>query len=112
MAGLADATEARTLIRQLNQLYDENRRAFRVEEVAGGFELLTRPQFAPYLRRLGHVPQAMAYVTIRFRCYYDPANRPMAVPNVAFRGCFRVLYWCCVVLIVTGTENSRRPYFA
>ena len=51
-AGLADATQARTLIRFLNRLYDEEGRAFRVEEVAGGFQLLTRPQLAPWLRRL------------------------------------------------------------
>ncbi len=52
LAGLADATEARTLIRQLNQSYDEHGRAFRVEEIAGGYALLTRPQFAGWLRRL------------------------------------------------------------
>jgi hypothetical protein len=45
-ANLADATEARTLIRRLNELYDTNGRSFRVERVAGGYQLLTRPQFA------------------------------------------------------------------
>ena len=44
-ANLADATESRTLVRQLKELYDQNRRAFRVEEVAGGYRLLTRPRF-------------------------------------------------------------------
>ena len=43
-ANLADATEARTLIRQLNQRYDRRGRAFRVVEVAGGYQLLTRPR--------------------------------------------------------------------
>lgn len=55
-ANLADGTEARTLIRRLNTLYDESGRAFRVEEVAGGFQLLSRPKFASWLRRLSHVP--------------------------------------------------------
>src|SRR5688572_9269886 len=40
-SNLADATEARTLVRHLNELLDGSGRAFRVEEVAGGFQLLT-----------------------------------------------------------------------
>ena len=51
-ASLADGTEARTLIRRLNRLYDSQGSAFRVEEVAGGFQLLTRPKFGGWLRRL------------------------------------------------------------
>src|SRR5688572_23326509 len=56
-ANLADATEARTLVHQLNELLDIHGRAFRVEEVAGGFQLLTRPKFATWLRRLASVPK-------------------------------------------------------
>lgn len=52
LARLADATEARTLIRRLNQLYDLGGCAFRVEEVAGGFRMLTRRKFGGWLRRL------------------------------------------------------------
>ena len=51
-ASLADGTEARTLVRGLNRFYDAQGSAFRVEEVAGGFQLLTRTRFAPWLRRL------------------------------------------------------------
>src|SRR6267142_5604047 len=49
LASLADGTEARTLVRRLNQLYDQGGSAFRVEELAGGFQLLTRPMFGPWL---------------------------------------------------------------
>ena len=52
LAGLADGTKARTLVRALNRRYDAEGMRFRVEEVAGGFQLLTRPKFAPWLRRL------------------------------------------------------------
>jgi segregation and condensation protein B len=52
LAALADGTEARTLVRRLNRLYDEGGSAFRAEEVGGGFQLMTRPQFGPWLRRL------------------------------------------------------------
>jgi len=51
-ASLADGTEARTLVRRLNQLYDTAGTAFRVEEVAGGFQLLTRRKFGGWLTRL------------------------------------------------------------
>lgn len=51
-ASLADATEARTLIRRLNQIYDLAGTAFRVEEVAGGFQLLSRRKFGGWLARL------------------------------------------------------------
>ena len=41
LAGLADGTEARSLAAQLNRLYDQRGRAFRIGEVAGGMQLLT-----------------------------------------------------------------------
>jgi len=52
LAGLADGTEARTLIRRLNRLYDGGGSSFRAEEVAGGFQLLSRAGFGSWLRRL------------------------------------------------------------
>lgn len=52
LAGLADGTKARTLVRTLNRFFDQQGSAFRVEEVAGGFQLLSRTKFAPWLRRL------------------------------------------------------------
>jgi segregation and condensation protein B len=52
LGGLADGTEARTLIRRLNRLYDGGGSPFRAEEVAGGFQLLSRERFGPWLRRL------------------------------------------------------------
>ena len=55
-ANLADGTEARTLVHQLNSRLDDAGRAFRVREVAGGFQLTTRPKFAKWLRRLEHIP--------------------------------------------------------
>lgn len=51
LANLADGTEARTLVRRLNNWYDAAGSAFRAEEVAGGFQLLSRPQFAGWLRK-------------------------------------------------------------
>jgi len=51
-AGLADAAEARRVVQQLGALYDADGTAFQVAEIAGGFQLLTCPQFHPWLVRL------------------------------------------------------------
>ncbi len=51
-AGLADAAEARRLVGRLRELYDADGTAFQVEEVAGGFQLLTRAEYHPWLARL------------------------------------------------------------
>jgi segregation and condensation protein B len=52
VAGLADAAAARRLIRKLQALYDLDGSAFRVEELAGGYQLLTRPELHSWLVRL------------------------------------------------------------
>ena len=51
-AGLANAAEARRLVARLRELYDADGTAFQVEELAGGYQLLTRPQYHPWLARL------------------------------------------------------------
>jgi segregation and condensation protein B len=56
-AGLTDAAAARRLVRKLQSLYDAGGTAFQVEELAGGFQLLTRPEYHRWLirlRRTGH----------------------------------------------------------
>jgi segregation and condensation protein B len=50
-AGLADTTEARRLLDRLHELYDADAAAFQVEEIAGGYQLLTRPVYKPWLHR-------------------------------------------------------------
>jgi segregation and condensation protein B len=52
VAQLADAAEARRLVRRLQTLYDQGDSAFQVEELAGGFQLLTRAQYHSWLVRL------------------------------------------------------------
>lgn len=52
LAALADIAEARALLDALNAAYDAAGTAFRAERVATGYQLLTRPEFAPWLGRL------------------------------------------------------------
>jgi segregation and condensation protein B len=52
LANLADGTEARTLLGELSRKYDQRGSSFQVEQVAEGYRLLVRPQFAPWVRQL------------------------------------------------------------
>ena len=50
-----DTVEA--VIQELRGEYEETERAFQIYEVAGGYQLLTRPDFATFLERYETVPQ-------------------------------------------------------
>jgi segregation and condensation protein B len=52
VVGLADTAEARKLIERLKELYDLEGTAFQIEEIAGGYQLLTRSRYHPWLARL------------------------------------------------------------
>ena len=116
-ANLADATEARTLIRHLNELLDGNGRAFRVEEVAGGYQLLTRPKFATWLRRLSTIPKelrlsAPALETLSVIAYRQPAGRAEieAVRGVNCGEIVRQLMERDLVRIAGRSNELGRPY--
>ncbi len=116
-ARLADGTEARTVVRQLNRLYDEAGRAFRIEEVAGGFRLLTRRQFAPWLRRQEHVPSevrlsAPAMETLAVVAYRQPVLRAQieAIRGVNCGEILRQLMERDLVRIGGRSDELGRPY--
>jgi segregation and condensation protein B len=75
LANLTDATEARTLLAGLRNRYDERGSAFQVVQVSGGYQLLSRPEFSPWLR-----PQAAFEPPVRLS---PPALETLAV--VAYR---------------------------
>ncbi|MFM2093598.1 MAG: hypothetical protein RIS70_722 [Planctomycetota bacterium] len=116
-ANLADGTEARTLIRRLNQRFDNEGRAFRVEEIAGGFQLLTRSGFASWLRRLGHVPaeirlSAPALETLAVIAYRQPVLRAdiEAIRGVNCGEMLRQLMERDLVRICGRGDELGRPY--
>ena len=79
-SNLADGTEARTLVRQLNEKLDSTAKPYRVEAVAGGYQMVTRPKFAKWLRRLEHLPgevrlSAPAMETLAVVAYQQPVLR-------------------------------------
>lgn len=117
LAGLADATEARTLIRRLNEGYDGGGRAFRVEEVAGGWQLLTRRKFGGWLRRLFDIPvqtrlSSPALETLAVIAYRQPVLRAdiEAVRGVQCGEMLRQLMERDLVRIVGRAEELGRPF--
>ncbi len=53
-ARLIDAEQARGLIDELNELYDAEQSPFRIEQIASGYQLLTRPEYSRWLDRIHH----------------------------------------------------------
>jgi segregation and condensation protein B len=79
-AGLTDNAEARRLIKSLRELYDRDGTAFQVVEVAGGYQLQTRPEYHPWLVRLrrGNTElrlTAAARETLTIVAYRQPITR-------------------------------------
>lgn len=117
LADLADGTEARTLVRKLNRLYNEEGCAFRAVEVAGGFQLVSRPQFASYLRRV-HGPtaevrlSAPAMETLSVVAYRQPVLRAEieSIRGVQCGELLRQLMERDLVRIAGRSEELGRPF--
>lgn len=117
VAGLADATEVRTLVRKLNLLYDNQGKPYRIEEVAGGYAILTRPEFAPWLRKLSYVPGELrlgqsALETLSVVAYRHPVTRA-DIELIRGVGCSEILKQLLemdLVRISGRSEDLGRPY--
>lgn len=117
VASLADATEARTLIRRLNGFYDEQGSAFRVEQLAGGYQLLTRAKFGGWLRRLHQAPvetrlSAPAAETLAVVAYRQPVPRAEveSIRGVQCGEMLRQLMDRNLVRIVGRSPELGRPF--
>jgi segregation and condensation protein B len=117
LADLADGTAARTLVRGLNRFYDKEGCAFRVVQVAGGYQLMTRPQFAPWLRRLHRSAvevrlSAPALETLAVVAYRQPVLRVTieAIRGVQCGEILRQLMERDLVRIAGRSEELGRPF--
>ena len=116
-ADLTDGTEARTLVAALNKRYERSGRSFRVEQIAGGYQLLTREEFAKWLRRLEYVPDqvrlsAPALETLAVVAYRQPVLRAdiEAIRGVACGEILRQLMERELVRISGRSDELGRPY--
>ena len=80
LARLPDGTRARALVRELRLLQEASGSAMRVEQIAGGFQLLSRAAFGPWIRRLAAQPSPgklspAGLETLAIVAYRQPVTR-------------------------------------
>jgi segregation and condensation protein B len=88
----------RKAIKALNAQYEEAGRAFRIEQVAGGYQMLTLPEYGEYLKKL-HQKEADAKLsksaleTLAIIAYKQPISRAQigAIRGVDVDGVVRTL---------------------
>jgi len=77
--GESSAREVREAIAALNAEYEASARGFRIEEIAGGFQLRTLPELAPWLQKLRPQPplrlSRAALETLAIIAYRQPITR-------------------------------------
>lgn len=103
-------------IKALNELYDQTLRSFRIEELAGGFQLLTLPEYAEVLAAL-HKTRSTAKLTpasmetLAIIAYKQPVMRAEieAIRGVASGDAVRGLMERRLVKIVGRAQELGRP---
>ncbi|MBT4692045.1 MAG: SMC-Scp complex subunit ScpB [Planctomycetaceae bacterium] len=116
-ARLHNGKEARQLIEQLNIQYDKTNCAYRIEQVAGGYQLMSRPAFSSWLKRLEHTiaPQRFStpsIETLAVIAYRQPIMRAEieAIRGVGCGEVIRQLMERDLVRVAGRSEELGRPY--
>ena len=117
LANLTDGTEARTRLEALARQYDERGSAIQVTQVAGGYQLLTHPQFAHWIR--DQTPQESdvqlsdpALETVAVVAYRQPVLRAdvEAIRGVQCGELLRQLMDRDLLRIVGRSDELGRPF--
>ncbi len=111
-----DAREVRRLIDQLRSEYEAEGRPFTIEELAGGYRMLTRSEFHPYLKVLFRQPREVrlssaALEALAIVAYKQPLNRAEveAIRGVDCSGVLQRLLEYRLIKIVGRSEELGRP---
>lgn len=117
LARLVDAAEVRQLIQILNDSYDRDRTAFRIELTAAGYLMMTRAQLSPWLDRLHQRQDKMklsspAIETLTIIAYQQPVTRAdvEAIRGVQSAEMIRQLIERGLVRIAGEDESLGRPF--
>ncbi len=113
---LSSTKPVRNAIQQLNTDYEASGRAFRIEQVAGGYQILTLPHFGDYLKKL-HQKEIDAKLTkaaletLAIIAYKQPILRAdvEAIRGVACGETIRSLMEKHLVKIAGRAEEPGRP---
>ena len=117
LADVEDGSRARALVRSLNERYRRAGSAFCAVEVAGGVQLRTLPEFAPWLFRLQEAPiearlTPSAMETLAIVAYEQPVVRATVerVRGVHCGDVLRQLLEQNLIKIVGRSEELGRPF--
>jgi segregation and condensation protein B len=111
-----DEERVEQLIAELKSEYEREGRAFDVFEIAGGYQLLTRAEFAPMLERFDTVPASArlsgpALETLAIIAYRQPVGRSEVeeIRGVGAGGVLKTLQERALVEVVGRGEGLGRP---
>jgi len=103
-------------IQALRDSYEESERAFQIYQLGDGYQILTRPEYAPYLERFDSVPRAphlspAALETLAIIAYRNPIGRIEIedVRGVSASSVLRTLLDWELVEVVGRGEGLGRP---
>ncbi len=113
---IIDEAAIEAAVAQLNEAYDQTGRSFRIERVAGGLRMMTRPEFGSLVsaslkaRDAGRLSQA-GLETLAIVAYRQPITRSdiEAIRGVACGDILRGLLERRLVKIVGRAEELGRP---
>ena len=107
--------EVLALIEELKIQYIQERRCFRIAEIAGGFQLRTQPEYSPYIMRLFKYDQnerlsQPALETLAIVAYRQPITRAdiEKIRGVDVGGLLRMLYDKGLIKILGRKEMPGR----
>ncbi len=111
-----DEEQVEGLIAELRQEYETSRRAFDIFEIAGGYQLLTRPEFSDVLQRFETVPltarlSPAALETLAIVAYRQPVGRAdiEEIRGVGAGGVLRTLLERNLIEVTGRGEGLGRP---
>ncbi|MEE8359667.1 MAG: SMC-Scp complex subunit ScpB [Candidatus Omnitrophota bacterium] len=112
-----DKDSTRSIIEELNDDYAKTGRAFSAVEVGGGFQILTDPFYAPWVRKLfskdkKHRLSAPSLETLAIIAYKQPATRAdmESIRGVNIEGVLETLLERDLVRVVGRREIAGRPF--
>ncbi len=111
-----DPQALRGLLEQLNAEYAQTQRALRIQEVAGGYQLVTDPQLAPWMKRGFEAPRhdalsKAALETVAIIAYRQPLTKAdiETLRGVDVTGTLDTLLERQLVRVVGRKDTPGRP---
>lgn len=111
-----DEDQVEDSLQYLRAEYDDAERSFQLVELAEGYQVLTRPEFAPYLERFDNVPKSSrlsgpALEALAIIAYRQPIGRVEVeyIRGVGSSGVIRTLQDRRMIEVVGRAEGLGRP---